>query len=1096
MSDEQLISIEENGDYWLSKSNTAYHIINPKASDLIYIDEIGNFSLGKSGDQHYILDANGNSIRFDGPTYAPGYSFTDTPLHVEESFTNEGFQNDYPDGNFWVLFQREEWANKGGVSNYGYMARKYDASGVSKGTDFVKTGNHVELRPYMEYEAMFGVDLNNDKIIPTGINPNNLMDISGNQHHIDDGHVSDGIILKIDNTTIDPNSNGGLNATQVQKNGDYYEVLLEHENVKYDVWKVNSEGNFVSSIKAKLWQDEKKFGVDINLDGDTGLQPVEEIGSVHLKLGDNTYNGAPQYYIVDGIKDPIGLTHGGAATRSTSYAGWSATQVIASGDGGYEVLWSHTGGKYEVWKVSSEGNFLSSIKAKLWQDEKKFGVDINLDGDTGLQPVEEIGSVHLKLGDNTYNGAPQYYIVDGIKDPIGLTHGGAATRSTSYAGWSATQVIASGDGGYEVLWSHTGGKYEVWKVSSEGNFLSYNKAKLWQDELKFGVDLNGDSDTGLVTVEEIGSVHLKLGDNTYNGAPQYYIVDGIKDPIGLTHGAATKGSTSYAGWSATHVIASGDGGYEVLWSHTGGKYEVWKVNSEGNFLSYNKAKLWQDEKKFGVDINLDGDTGLQPVEEIGSVHLKLGDNTYNGAPQYYIVDGIKDPIGLTHGGAATRSTSYAGWSATQVIASGDGGYEVLWSHTGGKYEVWKVSSEGNFLSYNKAKLWQDELKFGVDLNGDSDTGLVTVEEIGSVHLKLGDNTYNGAPQYYIVDGIKDPIGLTHGGAATRSTSYAGWSATQVIASGDGGYEVLWSHTGGKYEVWKVNSEGNFLSYNKAKLWQDELKFGVDLNGDSDTGLVTVEDNGGVLLKHDDNSYFIVKGSNDPVGLTSGGASKGPTSFPGWSATQVEASASGGYEVFWSHSSGKTTAWKVDALGSYQSHISVTKSVTESGITIIKYDDHSWKFGGNGNDSLSGSIGNDTIDGGDGNDHINGYSGHDTLMGGDGNDGLRGSHGNDQIDGGTGSDTITTGSGLDKIILRIGDGGNTLSNADIITDFTDGSDNFGLDGGLLFSQLVIAQGSDAYASDTIISAGSEYLAILQGIDASLLSDADFETVDIA
>ena len=644
MSDEQLISIEEKGDYWLSKSNTAYHIIDPKASDLIYIDEIGNFSLGKSGDQHYILDANGNSIRFDGPTYAPGYSFTDTPLHVEESFTNEGFQNDYPDGNFWVLFQREEWANKGGVSNYGYMARKYDASGVSKGTDFVKTGNHVELRPYMEYEAMFGVDLNNDKIIPTGINPNNLMDISGNQHHIDDGHVSDGIILKIDNTTIDPNSNGGLNATQVQKNGDYYEVLLEHENVKYDVWKVNSEGNFVSSIKAKLWQDEKKFGVDINLDGDTGLQPVEEIGSVHLKLGDNTYNGAPQYYIVDGIKDPIGLTNGGA----------------------------------------------------------------------------------------------------------------------------------------------------------------------------------------------------------------------------------TKGSTSYAGWSATQVIASGDGGYEVLWSHTGGKYEVWKVNSEGNFLSYNKAKLWEDELKFGVDLNVDGDAGLVEIEAIGNV----------------------------------------------------------------------------------------------------------------------------------------------------------------------------------------------------------------------------------ALKHEGNKYFIVKGSDDPISLTYGGAPKGPNSFTGWSATQVEASGSGGYEVFWTHTSGQTTAWKVDALGSYQSHISVTKSVTESGITIIKYDNHSWKFGGNGNDSLSGSIGNDTIDGGDGNDHINGYSGHDTLIGGDGNDRLRGSHGNDQIDGGTGSDTITTGSGLDKIILRIGDGGNTLLDADIITDFTEGSDNFGLDGGLLFSQLVIAQGSDAYASDTIISAGSEYLAILQGIDASLLSDANFETVDIA
>ena len=126
----------------------------------------------------------------------------------------------------------------------------------------------------------------------------------------------------------------------------------------------------------------------------------------------------------------------------------------------------------------------------------------------------------------------------------------------------------------------------------------------------------------------------------------------------------------------------------------------------------------------------------------------------------------------------------------------------------------------------------------------------------------------------------------------------------------------------------------------------------------------------------------------------------------------------------------------------------------------------------------------------------GYAGNDILFGNAGNDDLRGRGGNDQIDGGTGSDTITTGSGLDKIVLRIGDGGNTLSDADIITDFTGGSDKLRLDGGLLFPQLVIAQGSDAYASDAIISAGSEYLAILQGIDASLLSDADFETIDIA
>ena len=56
--------------------------------------------------------------------------------------------------------------------------------------------------------------------------------------------------------------------------------------------------------------------------------------------------------------------------------------------GGYEVLWSHTGGKYDVWKVNSEGNFVSKIKAKLWEDEVKFNVDLNGDGHIGLQPVE------------------------------------------------------------------------------------------------------------------------------------------------------------------------------------------------------------------------------------------------------------------------------------------------------------------------------------------------------------------------------------------------------------------------------------------------------------------------------------------------------------------------------------------------------------------------------------------------------------------------------------------------------------------------------------------------------------------------------------
>ena len=73
---------------------------------------------------------------------------------------------------------------------------------------------------------------------------------------------------------------------------------------------------------------------------------------------------------------------------------------------GYEVLWTPTSGRYEVWKVDASGNFVSSIKAKLWEDEEKFNHDLNGDGDTGLVTVEAIGDVHLKHGDNTLQWCP------------------------------------------------------------------------------------------------------------------------------------------------------------------------------------------------------------------------------------------------------------------------------------------------------------------------------------------------------------------------------------------------------------------------------------------------------------------------------------------------------------------------------------------------------------------------------------------------------------------------------------------------------------------------------------------------------------------
>ena len=495
MSSEELTSIEKNGNYWLSKSNTAYHIVNPNATSLKPIESNGYYSLARGGDTFYVLDASGNSIKLDlngrtmfddftGVLSQTGSTHTYTPTHVEESpfvwYYQDKIKEPYitpPDAAFLVLASRNDvtpnWDNDSFV-NYNIWGFFFDKTGAYHGqTDnvphpvFFPINGLVHQRTGSQYESLFGFDPDGNGITP-GASPTDLLDISGNQHHIDDGHGGKSTILKKYDVTIDPNSNGGLNATQVQKNGDHYEVLLEHTNVKYDVWKVDASGNFVSSIKAKLWEDELKFGIDLNGDGDTGLVTIEDNGGVHLKHGDNTYNGAPQYYIVNGSDTPIGLTSG-VPIGSTTIDGWSATQVIANASGGYEVLWSHSS-QYGIWKVDASGNFVSSIKAKLWEDELKFSIDLNGDGDTGLVTIEDNGGVHLKHGDNTYNGAPQYYIVNGSDTPIGLTSG-VPIGSTTIDGWSATQVIANASGGYEVLWSHSS-QYGIWKVDASGNFVS------------------------------------------------------------------------------------------------------------------------------------------------------------------------------------------------------------------------------------------------------------------------------------------------------------------------------------------------------------------------------------------------------------------------------------------------------------------------------------------------------------------------------------------------------------------------------------------------------------------------------------------------
>lgn len=144
------------------------------------------------------------------------------------------------------------------------------------------------------------------------------------------------------------------------------------------------------------------------------------------------------------------------------------------------------------------------------------------------------------------------------------------------------------------------------------------------------------------------------------------------------------------------------------------------------------------------------------------------------------------------------------------------------------------------------------------------------------------------------------------------------------------------------------------------------------------------------------------------------------------------------------------------------------------------------LGGDGDDLLRGDLnlrnpqdnvagGDDVIRGGAGNDHIGGKSGNDQLFGDEGDDTLWGDNGDDLLAGGLGDDTLigdnfSAGAGSDTFVLAVGEG------TDMIVDLEVGIDFLGLANGLTFAGLSL----QAQGDDTLIQAGSEILAIVQGV----------------
>ena len=725
--------------------------------------------------------------------------------------------------------------------------------------------------------------------------------------------------------------------------------------------------------------------------------------------------------------------------------------------------------------IENNGNYFLAGDGNRYYIIDRIGYNLNT--------LESNGNYSLAEG-GIYN---QYYIFDSNGNSIGLTDS-SGNPVSSNNGYSVVQAEEGPDGGFHVLWSGpqgiipSVGPIMAWKVDASGQYQNHIDENIDYHETTFQVDLNGG---GISTLSHENNTGLTDISGNQNHIINNSIV--LKNIHGTPVGPDSFGDNPVK-WNAVQVEQNAAGGFEVMWIDVGSDTPLdplaWKTEATGKYIIH---KILTDELRNAHEssykVDLDGD-GRVTLETNGVYELAISGNQYQiieigggslnylesnddyklakGGDQFYIVDSSGNSIRYGEGDYI-KSLRVDGWTDLQVEETDAnwGGFEVLyynesWIGSNGGYMSHRFNAAGEHQTLVYQSVDRHESWFQVDLNND---GNIASES----HNRYGGLTDISGNKHHEVDGY----GASGTAISFDSTNMGdGWSATQVEASVSGGFEVFWSHTDGRTSAHKLSDTGVYQSTITRTIDQHEIAFQADLDGDGVTGLnlVSIETNGSYKLATSNNKYQIID-SNDSIVTSFGNSNRGD----GWSITQVEASASGGFEVFWAHSNGGSIVSNISDTGEYKSTI--------FGRTI---DQHEIAFQADlDGDGL-------TIE----------TNGEFKIFGGRINDSILGSSGNDTLDGGAGSDNITTGIGSDQIILRSGDGGNALSDADIITDFTDGSDTFGLTNGLSFGALTRAPGTGDYANDSIISHGSEYLAILRNVDVSHLSEADFVNVDIA
>ena len=381
--------------------------------------------------------------------------------------------------------------------------------------------------------------------------------------------------LQYSNAYVVAGQFGALTPIAATQTATGYEVAWKVTGAnEYDVWKIDSSGNYVSDTgvisgtSTELEALETSFHQDLNGDGVIGFSTtvIETGGSTSLT------QVASNYYLYSGGTGPS-LKQGGVAVVAGQFGAMTPIAVEQTATG-YDVAWKVTGAdQYTVWSTDSNGNFVSAIigtvsgtSTALESIEPLFHQDLNGDGTIGLTGpnLSFIGA-----GDLTAGGGADLVWQNGGGADLWVSNGSTLTQVAVPGGsmgaeWTAYGVgDFNGDGNADLLWINTSGQAAIWEMNGPNIVgVGVSTGKMGAEWHVAGIgDFNGDGDSDILWVNTAGQAAVWTMKGTALAA------------------AALSNGAMGAEW---HVAAIGDfnndGRSDVLWESATGSLATWEMN--------------------------------------------------------------------------------------------------------------------------------------------------------------------------------------------------------------------------------------------------------------------------------------------------------------------------------------------------------------------------------------------------------------------------------------------------------------------------------------------------------------------------------------